>query len=198
MFSIPIYYIFFQGNTDINRIRHHGPGSINTFPRRMPDPSYPSNHLPPHLHLSPNASNQRPRTPSNIQNQSPYNSKQENNPVIPQQSRNICLGPDNNIQMQDISSNFHRNSFKQKFETNNFTASQQSSNITPQRSGNLKTSLENLVSSDQQQRMPGQGVQPPRKTVTFKGDVQTMECSPEEQQERRCWRHQSSGVSYFK
>ena len=127
-----------QGNADINRIRHHAPGSINTFPRRIPEPSYNSIRLPSHLHLSPNASNQRPRSPSNGQNLSSYNSKQGNNPASAQQNVKMCLGQDNNIQMQDISSNFHRNSFKQKFESNRFAASQPPSNVIQQRSGNLK------------------------------------------------------------
>ena len=112
--------------------------------------------------------------------------------MLIQQDRNMHQGQDNIIPMQEIGPNSHRNSFKQKFDS----SGQSSSNLIQPRNGNLKSSHENLMSSDPPQRMVGQSIPPPRKTVTFKGDVQTIECSPEEQQERRCWRHQNSGVFF--
>ena len=74
---------------------------------------------------------------------------------------------------------FHRNSLKARFESG--SSSSQASAPVFQRRKNLNSSLESLVAGDQQQRSLGQA-QPPRKTVTFKGDVQNIQCSPEEQQ----------------
>ena len=163
----------------------------------MPDPSCHGNRLPPHLHLSPNASNQRSKSPSNVRDQSQFISNMNSNQMLIQQDRNMHQGQDNIIHMQEIGPNSHRNSFKQKFDSSVKNGGQSSSNIIQPRNGNLKSSHENLMSSDPPQRMVGQSIPPPRKTVTFKGDVQTIECSPEEQQERRCWRHQNSGVIFL-
>ena len=163
----------------------------------MPDPSFHANRFPPHLHLSPNASNQRPKSPSNARDQSQFGGNQGSIPIASQFDRNMDPGQDNNIQMHDMTYNPHRNSFKQKFDNSVNVGGQLSSTIVSLRTSNLKTSQENLVSSDNQQRMVGQVVPPQRKTVTFKGDVQTIECSPEEQQDRRCWRHQNSRVIFL-
>ena len=163
----------------------------------MPDPSFHANRFPPHLHLSPNASHQRPKSPSNARDQSQFGCNQGGIPIASQLDRNMHLAQDNTIQMQDMSQNPHRNSFKQKFDNTANAGGQLSSTIVSLRTSNLKSSHENLVSSDHQQRMVGQVVPLQRKTVTFKGDVQTIECSPEEQQDRRCWRHQSSTVFFL-
>ena len=130
--------------------------------------------MPPHFHLSLNASDR------NSSNQNPCSQREPH--------RNVFSGGDNSIVLKDMGSHLHNQSFKTRFESGNSSSSQSSAPIVP-RGGNLKSSLESLTSGDQQQRLSGLPP-PPRKTVTFKGDVQTIQCSPEEEHERRCWRHQ--------
>ena len=178
-----------QGNADCTRYR--GPGTINTLPRRIPESSYPTNHLPTKFLLSPNSSAQQGQSPPSIRDQFSYNPQDFHHLPSPR-NRNVFISRDGTLPMQDMGLKFHRHSLKSRVESG--SSSQSSSSIAPTRSGNLRSSLESLISGVQQPRQTGQQA-PTRKTVTFKGDVQTIQCSPEEQQERRCWRHQNLAVS---
>ena len=146
-----------------------------------------------HYLVSPNSSNFRAQNPSNIRDKETYNPQDHQNILTLPRDRNVFSGQGNNIPIQNIGSTFQRESFQLRFESG--SSSSQSPAPVLQRVGNLKSSLESLVSGEQQQRSCTH-VPAPRKTVTFKGDVQTIQCSPEEQQERRCWRHQSPMVGF--
>ena len=147
--------------------------------------------MPNHYLLSPNSSIHRAQNPSNIRVKGPFNSQDHQSRFTLQPDRNAFSDQSNNIPVQNIGSSFQREPFQLKLESGSI----QPLGPVLQRAGNLKSSLESLVSDGQQQRSVAQ-ITAPRKTVTFKGDVQTIQCSPEEQQERRCWRHQSPLVSF--
>ena len=166
---------------------------MNTFPRRIPDPSHHSNHLPSHFLLSPTASNQRGPNTTCIQSNALYNVQE---PTISPRSKNTFNGQSYIIPLQDMTSNGDQNRSLQSGSNQQSSAAPA---VPPRVGSNLKSSQESLTSGDTQQRLSGQqSQQPARKTVTFKGDVQTIQCSPEEQQERRCWRHQARQVSWKK
>ena len=95
----------------------------------------------------------------------------------------VCKG--NEILLRDIRATLHDEQTKTRFESGSSSSQSSAVPLPAPRGGNLKSSLESLTSG-----LPP----PPRKTVTFKGDVQTIQCSPEEEQERRCWRHQPAKV----
>jgi hypothetical protein len=149
-----------------------------------------------HYLVSPNSSNHRAQNPSNIRDKETFNPQDHQSILTLPRDRNVFSGQTNNIPIQNIGSSFQREPFQLRFE--NGSSSNQSpapvlQECFPVLVGNLKSSLESLASGDQQQRSCAH-VPAPRKTVTFKGDIQTIQCSPEEQQERRCWRHQSPMV----
>ena len=169
---------------------------MNTFPRRIPDPSHHSNHLPSHFLLSPTASNQRGPNTTCIQSNALYNVQEHTKHSISPRSKNTFNGQSYIIPLQDMTSNGDQN---RSLKSGSSQQSSAAPAVPPRVGSNLKSSQESLTSGDSQQRLSGQqSQQPARKTVTFKGDVQTIQCSPEEQQERRCWRHQARQVSWKK
>ena len=164
---------------------------MNTFPRRIPDPSHHSNHAPSHFLLSPTASNQRGPNTTCIQSNALYNMQEPNKHLISPRSKNTFSGQSYIIPLQDMASNGDQN---RSLKSGSSQHPSSAPAVPPRVGSNLKSSQESLTSGDQ--RLSGQqSQQPARKTVTFKGDVQTIQCSPEEQQERRCWRHQARQVS---
>ena len=148
--------------------------------------------MPNHYLLSPNSSNCRTQNSSNIRDKDSYNPQDHQSILALPKDRALFGSQRSIIPMQEIGSSFHRESFQLRLESGN--GGNQSPSKSFPRAGNLKSSLESLVSGDHQQRSSIPAPLP-RKTVTFKGDIQTIHCSPEEQQERRCWRHQSPMVS---
>ena len=166
---------------------------MNTFPRRIPDPSNHSNHAPSHFLLSPTTSSQRGPNTTCIQSNVLYDVQEPNKHLISPRNKTTFNGQSYIIPLQDMTSNGDQN---QSLKAGSSQHSSAAPAVPPRVGSNLKSSQESLASGDPQQRLSGQqSQQPARKTVTFKGDVQTIQCSPEEQQERRCWRHQARQVS---